>query len=395
MIITMKMLNLLIFNTLGLEIIINHEVLMRNLSAIIVLFLIIIPHLLHSATYTVKSDGSMDYTTISAAVSAASNGDTLQIYGTITGDGSVNSGININKNLTIIGQGAGSTIVEAASTYNTADRSVFSINNSVTAVIQDMTIRHGKYGQGAGINNKGTLSLKKCIIEKNVASSSGGGINYWGSGLTITDCTIRNNVAGIYAAGILLSSTGAIITNSTINGNTTGGGIAFDNGGGTFSLSNCTISGNTMALGYLGAGINVVHGTMNVSNCTITNNVNTGGAGGGIGVNAGSTVNMKNSIVAGNTNTNYSDIFSGGTFTSQGYNIVGNVGNFNFQTPQVTSMAIRMQQLRQTPELPNRLLQLTLCSTRWVVTAARRRHILFRQAARLSLLFRRHITARL
>lgn len=65
--------------------------------------------------YTVAPSGA-DFTTIWEAINTVSTGDILNVSaGTFTENELV-----INKNLTIIGQGAANTIIQAAATYNTA-----------------------------------------------------------------------------------------------------------------------------------------------------------------------------------------------------------------------------------------------------------------------------------
>ncbi len=87
-------------------------------------------------------DGSQNspYKTFHKAYTAASSGDTINLTGTFTwtdagetGDSSTSaSGYTISKNLTITGQTATSTIIQAHSASSTADRRVFSVGGSAT-----------------------------------------------------------------------------------------------------------------------------------------------------------------------------------------------------------------------------------------------------------------------
>ena len=82
------------------------------------------------------SSGS-PYKTFHKAYTASSNSDVINLTGTFnwndsdeTGD-VAGSGYTISKNITITGQGASSTIIQAHGTYNSADRSVFKISGTV------------------------------------------------------------------------------------------------------------------------------------------------------------------------------------------------------------------------------------------------------------------------
>lgn len=119
--------------------------------------------------------------TITDAMSAAATGDIIDVTGTITEN--VFSGIQVNKNLTIQGQGTGSTIVQAHASENTATDRVFEITSGETIAIIDMTIRHGKTtAHGGGIYNEGTLRITNCTVSGNSCADRSGGsiIHMWG-----------------------------------------------------------------------------------------------------------------------------------------------------------------------------------------------------------------------
>jgi hypothetical protein len=201
-----------------------------------------------------------------------------------------------------------------------------------------LTIRNGSASQnGGGINNSGTLTINKSIITGNVATElngRGGGINNSGT-LTITNSTITGNVAreevygfgggvsnlgtltiytstisgnradaggGIFTTGTLTIYTSTISGNSSGNNAGIGGGI-FQDGGGTLTINNSTISSNIGT--FYGAGI----GAANVTTLTINNSTISGNSGSlygaGIykwrGAGNGGTVSINNSTISGNS----------------------------------------------------------------------------------------------
>ena len=71
--------------------------------------------------------------TIQYAINKASNGDTIKLYqGTYTENTYTEAGIIIDKNLTIQGDSAAKTIVQAATTASTASNRVFTIKSNLT-----------------------------------------------------------------------------------------------------------------------------------------------------------------------------------------------------------------------------------------------------------------------
>jgi hypothetical protein len=218
------------------------------------------------------------FKTFHRAYTVAASGDIISLTGTFdwtatdeTGDAAI-SGYTISKNLTIQGQGASSTIVQAHSVRNSADKRVFTISAGFAVTLKNLTIRHGKTtgssldrnGGGIRINSSTqVITLENLIIEKNDASTSTGG-NFGGGGIAIsnsnstadiniTNCEITDNATtawggGIYTSGSSGSSSNITrITNSTISNNVTaehGSAIAAYYGR-NFVMINSTLSGNS------------------------------------------------------------------------------------------------------------------------------------------------------
>lgn len=130
-----------------------------------------------ATTWTVCASGC-DYTSIKAAIAAPTtcNGDTLAIAaGEYT-----EAGITVNKSLTLQGAGTTSTIVQAATTPNTAPDRVFTIASGVTVTLRELSIRYGmavsfsgNVYAGGDLYNASTLILINSTISDNSAVLGG------------------------------------------------------------------------------------------------------------------------------------------------------------------------------------------------------------------------------
>lgn len=294
---------------------------------------------------------SSPYRSFHKAYTTASSGDTIRLAGTFTwtdaveaGDAS-GTGYTLAKNLTILGDGRNSTIVQAASTRGTADRMVFYVAPNTTVTIRDLTIRHGRVTaekQGGGLtlagsycgnypcaSITGTATLERVDVVSNNAATAANSMYQAGgvymreaSTLTLVDSTVSDNTCScrLYSAGGIAGgeqSQSLTIVNSTISGNvatsTSGSTYAFSYASvagaialqrfGRFVLTNSTIFGNTtdnygtLLLHYQTRPI--------ITNATIVGNSASLGAGGILW----STnwygdhyrLNIKNTLLADNT----------------------------------------------------------------------------------------------
>ena len=241
--------------------------------------------------------------TIAYAISQATAGDTINVTaGTYT-----EAGINIvDKNLTITGAGAASTIVQAAASAGIATDRVFQLNDALTpfdmtGTIEAMTIRYGVSGSGGGVNNSAALTLNDVVISDNQTNSlNGGGISSNAGSVTLNNSTVSGNQSASNGGGIYVSVANLTLNNSTVSGNTAAG-----SGGGIYTNS----------------------GTTSLNYSTIANNTSdSSGAGDGGGVyNTSGAINLKSSIVAGNLKDGATDDAAdcSGAVTSQDYNLTG------------------------------------------------------------------------
>lgn len=171
------------------------------------------------------------------------------------------------------------------------------------------------------------------ITGGNISSSGGGGLFIGGSGtmVNITSCWITGNTTTGNGGGIRISDGTVNLTNSTVSNNTSsrsrgGGGI---DSSGTLTVTNSTVSGNQMtSTNVANGGGMYVDGITTIINSTITGN-SVGGNNGASGIYRDGVFNnattIKNTIIAANVgNTSAPD--TRGAFTSNGYNLIGNVG---------------------------------------------------------------------
>lgn len=290
------------------------------------------------------------------------------IFLTVSGDSIVvapatyTENLTIGKNLTIVGSGASTTIIDGGGAGT-----VVTIINSSAVTLSKLTIRHGFALFGAGIDRileAGPLSIISSIITGNSARSCGsfgGGIANYGT-LTITNSTIRGNsavsrcIGGTAHGGGIYNNAGALTINrSTVTGNSvssvgcrparTGCTGGFAVGGGisanvALKIADSTISENaTSAYCFfprssrctaVGGGIET-GGTMAIASSTLARNSATCGGkycrafGGGVGIFG--TATIQNSIIANSSNGNCE-----GLIRSNGYNLSSD-STCNFSGP--------------------------------------------------------------
>jgi sugar lactone lactonase YvrE len=235
---------------------------------------------------------------ITYAISQAVAGNTIEIAaGTYT-----EAGIIIDKDLTLTGAGASSTIVQAATSPGTATDRVFFINNGVTVTIDGMTIKHGNttLDSGGGLYNGGMLTLNNSVITENSADYDGGGVSNAGS-LVVNNSTVSNNSTESDDGGGIFNSGPLTIIGSTLEGNTaaySGGGLATYYQSGTVTLRNLTVRDNSA--NDCGGGIiqGSSLGAVDLIDSIVVNNA-TNRCGGGIYVAHG-LFTMNRSIIRSN-----------------------------------------------------------------------------------------------
>jgi len=227
--------------------------------------------------------------------------------GTVTTNGTIyiapgtynESGITINKDMTITGENQENTIINGQQSGN----SIFHILSGITANINNLTLTNNTAESGGAIYNKygGNLTVTNCTFTNNTATGDGGAICNW-ENLTVTNCTFTNNTArsggaifqdGVISltnctftnntaacyGGVIYNDLGSLtVTNSTFADNAAEDGGVIKNSG-DLSMFNCTFTNNTAA-NYGGAICN--YGGLSVINSTFTNNTASNGNSGAI-----------------------------------------------------------------------------------------------------------------
>jgi Dockerin type I domain len=255
----------------------------------IAFLLLLCAHGALAANHIVTNTNDSGAGSLRQALADANDGDTIDATG-ISGVITLTSGqLLVGVSMTINGPTADALAIDG----NSAGR-VFQILSGKTATISDFTIRNGHAGTiGGGIFNGDAATL------------------------TIANTTLTGNTAGLGAA--IFNNGTLTIVKATLSGNTAaqGGGI-YNSGAGTLTMVNSTLSGN--AATSAGGGIFNI-GTLEIANSTVTGN--TAGDGGGIFNTV--AIAIGNSILNAGT-TGGTIVNSGGTVTSNGYNLSSDNG---------------------------------------------------------------------
>lgn len=218
------------------------------------------------------------------------------------------SNIQINRNMTIIGENQLNTIVDGQQSGN----SIFTVTADVKLTIINLTLTNGTSRSGGAIENNGMLAVYNTTFTSNSETYGKGGAIYNSkdSNLTVDNCNFINNIASDNGGGAIYNFGTATISNSNFTnnrayssygGSNVGGAIENENGA-TLNLNNCTFTNNTANSDFGGAnhgGAIYNNGFLNMDKCTFTNNTTTGG-GGAIYNNFGGTITAENSTFTDN-----------------------------------------------------------------------------------------------
>jgi hypothetical protein len=235
--------------------------------------------------------------TIGNATGTVTSGGTVYIAkGTYKG--TKNTGIIINKNMTLIGHGKTSTIIDAEK-----NMWIFRITSGITVTLKNITIKNGSGLNGGAITNYGKVNIVDSSLTNNTADDYGGAILNYGI-LHVTASTFTNNIAD-------------------------GGGAIYNYG--NLNTANSTFTNNIIkdepSSSYAGGAITNT-GTLNITDCKFTHNK--GPVYGGAIFNTGS-LKIKGSNFTGNTandDGNGGAIYNDGTCGVANSNFISNMAAF-------------------------------------------------------------------
>ncbi len=274
------------------------------------------------------------------------------------GAGTYPDNLVIDRDVTIVGEGAGSTVIDGGGVATTVV-----VPAGVTAVLEELTVTGGwTEADGGGVDNAGSITLRGVDLADNAAVrrafSRGGGLWNNAGTVVVEGSTLSGNVAdsggaAIYSVRGTVTVTDSVIAGNTVNqtstdfhggaihgvsavvdvsttrivdnvGGFSGGGFQIRGSGGRLDLRESTVSGNSAGSG---AGIDLRQSARAfVDSSTISDNT-ASRAGGGLRVQA--PVELVNSTVSGNV----ADSLGGGidadsSVTLDAVTIVGNSSPF-------------------------------------------------------------------
>ncbi len=190
------------------------------------------------------------------------------IYNSST-DSGLHLGININKNLTIYGDGH---FIDGNGVSK-----IFNVANGVTLTIIDLTLNN-TLGEGGAIYNDGDVTIINSTISYNTAYSDvdTGGAIFNAGNLTIIGSTLNYNEAYSQSGGGAIYNDGDVtIINSTLSNNTAPRGGAIYNYG-SLKIDGSILENNIAE--YEGGAIYNLDGTVTINSSTFRNNTASEGA---------------------------------------------------------------------------------------------------------------------
>jgi predicted outer membrane repeat protein len=206
------------------------------------------------------------------------------------------------------------------------------ILNKNSLILSNDIIQGGTAANGGGIASEPTsvpvgnpqLSITNCTFTGNVATTDGGALYNNAKG-SVEDCLFTDNTA-LAGAGIFNAAGTLTVDGSTFSANSAtgtfrapvvvaGGAGIYNTSGGTLTLTDSTLTGNTSVSG---SGAITTGSSASIISCTIVGN--SGTTGGGILIVGGAGPQIGNTIVADNSAASGADVQ--GLVNSLGINLI-------------------------------------------------------------------------
>jgi predicted outer membrane repeat protein len=163
-------------------------------------------------------------------------------------------------------------------------------------------------GPAVSLDSNADVVIRSCRIERNMSSSTGGGVHVLASNPTFRDCIFRenHNTGSEGGALALLSSSATLIGCDFIDNEASGSGGAIYSSSGSPTFFDCTMSGNSASQG---GGMYNLNSSPTVANCTFQGN--SSGIGGGIYNSASSPAVANCSFIGNSAAFNAGAMFNG------------------------------------------------------------------------------------
>lgn len=240
-----------------------------NLYTVLLLLVTTILSLnLSAATITVTSGADAGAGTLRQAIADANSDDIILFSGVSTV--SLTSGqLLVSKSLTIDG-GVGKVTITR--TVGSQFRILqFNGSSANEVFLKNLNITNGRLdSQAGGIQNGVILSMENCTVSGNRSDQAAGIQN--DEVLVLNNCLIIDNIrdGGLLTTGVSTSATNCVFSDN--------GGFGIEVNGGSLTLNNCIISGNSSSSGTRpGHGLRVFSvSSLNIYNSTFAKNDNDG-----------------------------------------------------------------------------------------------------------------------
>ena len=262
-------------------------------------------------TVTVCASGC-DYTSINAAIAAASDGDVIQLSAATYTEGAEID--TLGKAITLLGAVDETGLPVSVLDGGNAHRVLACRTGETTStVLENLVAQNGsaaKDGGGGMLVSGSSPTIRNCTFQFNsILGGVGAGMVVMGGDPMLTECTFGGNridptVPPTYGGGLAVTSGSPTLQQCNLAGNTAAAGGGLFVAGGTVVATECGFNENVASNSYLGDfeygdGGNILNeGDLTLNDCSV--NEGTALSGGGI-YHAGSLLSVTGGSIEGNT----------------------------------------------------------------------------------------------